>query len=61
VPQTRALIRWHIRNQGFDMVLSGEGAGLAQGTLGRNRSVFHGTFAIQSGPAPMTGSFSAKQ
>jgi len=45
----------------FDMVLSGEGAGLAQGTLGRNRSVFHGTFAIQSGPAPMTGSFSAKQ
>jgi len=33
VPQTRELIRWHIRDQGFDMVLSGKVPGAIRSAL----------------------------
>jgi alpha-pyrone synthase len=37
VPQTEELIRWHIREQGFDMVLSGQVPGAIQKALSGSR------------------------
>ncbi len=37
VPDTRELIRWHIRNQGFDMVLSGGVPGAIRNALTSSR------------------------
>jgi len=38
VPDTRELIRWNIRDQGFDMVLSGAVPGAIRGALGTARA-----------------------
>src|SRR5471032_1156420 len=38
VPQTRELIRWHIRDQGFDMVLSGGVPGAIRAALFTSRA-----------------------
>jgi alpha-pyrone synthase len=42
VPQTRELIRWHIRDQGFDMVLSGGVPGAIRAALSTSRDVILG-------------------
>jgi predicted naringenin-chalcone synthase len=38
VPETASLIRWHIREQGFDMLLSGAVPGAIQGALANSRA-----------------------
>ena len=42
VPDTRELIRWHIRRQGFDMVLSGAVPGAIRTALGASRAAIVG-------------------
>jgi len=42
VPDTRELIRWHIRRQGFDMVLSGAVPGTIRTALGGSRAAILG-------------------
>jgi predicted naringenin-chalcone synthase len=42
VPDTRELIRWHIREQGFDMVLSGAVPGAIRAGLSRSRDAILG-------------------
>ena len=42
VPQTESLIRWHIREQGFDMLLSGAVPGAIQGALRSSRDIILG-------------------
>lgn len=42
VPDTRELIRWHIRQQGFDMVLSGAVPGAIRSALSQSRDAILG-------------------
>jgi predicted naringenin-chalcone synthase len=46
VPQTQDLIRWNIREQGFDMVLSGAVPAAIQGALAKSRADILGDRAV---------------
>jgi predicted naringenin-chalcone synthase len=47
VPDTRELIRWNVRDQGFDMVLSGGVPGAIKTALGASRDEILGTRDIE--------------